>query len=105
MMVRKVQASRELWGKLVGSIDTREKFLDRRLFLAEREWARMRANNSLECRNCHSLESMDTEKQRTRAKKSHALAQKTGESCIDCHQGIAHHKPEIPEDYEDGAGE
>lgn len=105
MMVRKALATRELWGWMVGSIDTREKFLDKRLFLAEREWKRMRANDSLECRNCHSMESMDTEKQRKRASKSHAMAQKTGETCIDCHQGIAHHKPDVPDDYEDGAGE
>lgn len=94
MMVRKVAATRELYGKLVGSIDTREKFEAKRLQLAEREWKRMRANDSLECRNCHSLESMDTGKQKQRAKKSHAMAQRSGETCIDCHQGIAHHKPE-----------
>jgi cytochrome c-type protein NapC len=92
-MLRKVQASRELWGKLTGSIDTREKFEATRLKLAEREWARMKANDSLECRNCHTLRSMDPEKQKPRAKKSHELAVKSGETCIDCHKGIAHHKP------------
>jgi cytochrome c-type protein NapC len=40
-MVRKVQASRELWGKFTGSIDTREKFEAKRLSLARREWERM----------------------------------------------------------------
>ena len=92
-MVRKVQASRELYGKVVGSIDTREKFEAKRLELARREWARMKGNNSLECRNCHSIESMDNEKQKPRAQKSHALAVKNNETCIDCHKGIAHHKP------------
>ena len=92
-MMRKVQASRELWGKLTGTIDTREKFEAKRLQLAEREWARMKANDSLECRNCHTLKSMDPEKQKPRAKKSHELAVKSGETCIDCHKGIAHHKP------------
>lgn len=93
MMVRKVAATRELYGKAVGSIDTREKFEAKRLQLAEREWKRMRANDSLECRNCHSLASMDPEKQKQRAKRSHTLALESGETCIDCHQGIAHHKP------------
>ncbi|MFO1269609.1 MAG: NapC/NirT family cytochrome c [Rubrivivax sp.] len=92
-MMRKVQASRELWGKLTGTIDTREKFEAKRLHLAEREWARMKANDSLECRNCHTLKSMDPERQKPRAKKSHELAVKSGETCIDCHKGIAHHKP------------
>ncbi|MDH5275037.1 MAG: NapC/NirT family cytochrome c, partial [Gammaproteobacteria bacterium] len=48
-MVRKVQASRELYGKVTGTVDTREKFEAKRLTLARREWARMKANNSLEC--------------------------------------------------------
>ncbi|MCK6421195.1 MAG: NapC/NirT family cytochrome c [Aquabacterium sp.] len=70
-MMRKIQASRELWGKMTGSIDTREKFEAKRLHLAEREWARMKANDSLECRNCHSFESMAKDVQKPRAKKSH----------------------------------
>ena len=99
-MIRKVQASRELYGKVVGSIDTPEKFEAKRLELAEREWARMKANNSLECRNCHSLQSMDVEKQKPRASKSHELAIKNNETCIDCHKGIAHHKPKgMKEEY------
>jgi cytochrome c-type protein NapC len=92
-MLRKVQATRELYGKAVGSIDTREKFEAKRLYLAEREWARMKANDSLECRNCHTLKSMDVEKQKPRARKSHELAVKNKDTCIDCHKGIAHHKP------------
>lgn len=92
-MLRKIQASRELLGKVTGTIDTPEKFEAHRLKLAEREWARMKANDSLECRNCHTLKSMDTEKQKPRAKKSHELATKNGDTCIDCHKGIAHHKP------------
>ncbi|HRD84482.1 MAG TPA: NapC/NirT family cytochrome c [Rubrivivax sp.] len=92
-MLRKIQASRELYGKVMGTIDTREKFEAKRLQLAEREWARMKANDSLECRNCHSHQSMDPEKQKPRAKKSHELAKKNNETCIDCHKGIAHHKP------------
>jgi len=93
-MLRKIQASREVWGKLVGTIDTREKFEAKRLQLAESEWARMKANESLECRNCHTLASMDPEKQKPRAKKSHEMAKKNGDTCIDCHKGIAHHKPQ-----------
>ena len=93
-MLRKIQASREVWGKLVGTIDTREKFEAKRLKLAESEWARMKANESLECRNCHTLASMDPERQKPRAKKSHEMAKKNGDTCIDCHKGIAHHKPQ-----------
>ncbi len=93
-MLRKIQASREVWGKLTGTIDTREKFEAKRLKLAESEWARMKANQSLECRNCHSIDAMDAERQKPRAKKSHEMAKKDGDTCIDCHKGIAHHKPQ-----------
>ncbi|MFO1327294.1 MAG: NapC/NirT family cytochrome c [Rubrivivax sp.] len=92
-MWRKIQASNELLHKALGSIDSREKFEAKRLQLAENEWRRMKANDSLECRNCHTLKSMDVEKQKPRAKKSHELAVKNNETCIDCHKGIAHHKP------------
>jgi len=93
-MLRKLKASKEVWGKLTGSIDTHEKFMAKRLELARDEWARMKANDSLECRNCHTLASMNPEKQQPRARKSHEMAAKSNETCIDCHKGIAHHKPE-----------
>jgi cytochrome c-type protein NapC len=100
-MLRKIQASQEVWGKLTGSIDTHEKFEARRLELAQHEWARMKANNSLECRNCHSLESMDPEKQKPRARKSHEMAARDGDTCIECHKGIAHHKPQGMKEEDD----
>ena len=93
-MIRKVQASREVWGKLTGTIDTREKFEAKRLKLARSEWARMKASDSRECRNCHSFESMNSEVQKQRARKQHEMAIEDNMTCIDCHKGIAHHKPE-----------
>ena len=93
-MIRKVQASREVWGKLTGTIDTREKFEAKRLKLARSEWARMKAADSRECRNCHSFESMNSEAQKQRARKQHEMAIEDNLTCIDCHKGIAHHKPE-----------
>ena len=92
-MVRKIQASAEVWGKLMGTIDTKEKFEANRLRLAENEWARMKAVDSRECRNCHSFEGMDIEKQKLRGSKMHKIAQDEKKTCIDCHKGIAHHKP------------
>jgi cytochrome c-type protein NapC len=92
-MVRKIKASGELWGKLLGTIDTKEKFEANRLRLAENEWARMKAVDSRECRNCHSFEGMDTEKQKLRGAKMHKIGQEEKKTCIDCHKGIAHNKP------------
>ncbi len=95
-IARKMQASKEVWGHLFGTIDTREKFNDHRLELALHEWARFKANDSLECRNCHSAESMDITKQSPRASVAHQRFLFTGEkTCIDCHKGIAHQLPDM----------
>jgi len=93
-VARKMQASKEVWGWIFGTINTREKFQAKRLELAQREWARFRANNSLECRNCHSEQSMDFTRQSPRASDAHQRFLVSGEkTCIDCHQGIAHELP------------
>ena len=95
-IARKMQASKEVWGKIFGTISTRDKFVEKRLELAQHEWARLKANNSLECRNCHSAESMDITRQSPRAVEAHEKFLFTGEkTCIDCHKGIAHHLPDM----------
>ena len=95
-IARKMQASKEVWGKIFGTINTREKFLEHRLTLAQHEWTRLEANNSLECRNCHSEESMDITRQSTRAAEAHERFLFTGEkTCISCHKGIAHQLPDM----------
>lgn len=95
-IARKMQASKEVWGHIFGSISTRDKFLDLRREMAEREWVRMAANDSLECRNCHSAESMDITRQGRRAAEAHQRFLFTGENtCIDCHKGIAHQLPDM----------
>src|SRR5262245_14373997 len=95
-IARKMQASKEVWGKIFGTINTREKFLDHRRELAEHEWARLKANDSLECRNCHNFQFMDFTRQSQRAKQMHSTALASGQAtCIDCHKGIAHHLPDM----------
>lgn len=95
-IARKTQASKEVWGKLFGTINTREKFLAKRLELAQHEWIRFKANDSLECRNCHNFEYMDFTRQSARAAAQHSTALATGEkTCIDCHKGIAHQLPDM----------
>jgi cytochrome c-type protein NapC len=96
-IARKMQASKEVWGKIFGIIDTREKFEALRWTLASHEWERMGANRSAECRNCHRPESMDLAKQGRQAAVAHKSQLLTGrKSCIDCHKGIAHTLPEPP---------
>ena len=95
-IARKMQASKEVWGHIFGSIATRDAFLDMRRHLAESEWARMKANDSLECRNCHSTVSMDLSRQNPRAANAHERFLLTNErTCIDCHKGIAHRLPDM----------
>jgi nitrate/TMAO reductase-like tetraheme cytochrome c subunit len=89
---RKIQATNELYHHILGSIDTPEKFEKRRLDLAQHVWATMKANDSHECRNCHSAEAMDPHKQ-TPASQVMFAAMKAGATCIDCHRGIAHKLP------------
>jgi cytochrome c-type protein NapC len=95
-MARKMQASKEVFAWLTGAISTPEKFEARRREMAEREWARMKKNDSLECRNCHEFVYMDFTRQSMRASKQHSTALADGsKTCIDCHKGIAHHLPEM----------
>jgi nitrate/TMAO reductase-like tetraheme cytochrome c subunit len=89
-VVRKVQATRELYGKVVGTIDTPEKFEAHRLRLATNVWQAMKRTDSRECRNCHTIESMNPRFQKPRARTQHLTAMETGQTCIDCHKGIAH---------------
>ena len=97
-VIRKIKATNELFHKMLGTINTKEKFEANRLAMAQRVWEDMRATNSRECRNCHSLETMNLEIQDRQAQRRHTLEwfEKKGETCIDCHEGIAH---ELPEDY------
>ena len=97
-MIRKVKASGEVWGKLTGSIDTKEKFEAKRMQLATNEWERMKARDSIECRNCHSFDAMSPELQKKTPYKKHMAAKEQGKSCIDCHKGIAHN---LPKEYEE----
>ncbi|MBE8168810.1 MAG: cytochrome c3 family protein [Shewanella sp.] len=95
-IARKMQASKEVWGKIFGTISTREKFEGKRRELAEHEWTRLKANDSLECRNCHNFAYMDFTRQAPRAAKAHSTSLASGEkTCIDCHKGIAHHLPDM----------
>lgn len=89
-IVRKIQASREVFFWLTGKIDTPEKFNEHRFELAQNVWKAMKDTDSRECRNCHNFESMNPEFQKPRARKQHMNAFETGQTCIDCHKGIAH---------------
>ena len=95
-IARKMQASKEVFAWITGSISTPEKFEARRRTLAEHEWHRLKANDSLECRNCHQFDYMDFTRQSQRAVNMHSTALADGDkTCIDCHKGIAHRLPDM----------
>ena len=74
--------------------------------MAQKVWATMKSTDSRECRNCHDINHMDLEKQQPRARGQHEDAKTSGETCIDCHKGIAHkHVEEKKEDTGEGEGE
>ena len=97
-VIRKSQASFEVWGKITGTIDTPEKFEAKRMQLATHEWERMKDSNSRECRNCHNFDAMSSELQKQTPYKKHMKAKEEGKTCIDCHKGIAH---QLPKEYEE----
>lgn len=91
-VIRKIQASNEVLHKVLGTIDTPEKFNEKRLVLAKNVWRAMKSTDSRECRNCHHFDSMKPEDQKKRSRNQHANAMEQGNTCIDCHKGIAHNK-------------
>jgi cytochrome c-type protein NapC len=94
-LVRKVRATaNELPKHFLGTMDTPEKFEEKRMELAQRVWATMKATDSRECRNCHENVWMDLTKQWGGAQRNHEIGIEKGLTCIDCHQGIAHKLPE-----------
>jgi len=94
---RKIQATNELWHKMLGTVDTPAKFEQHRLELAEQVWATMKASNSRECRNCHTVEAFAVSKMSPAAQQGMMPGLQAGLTCIDCHKGIAHHLPQTSE--------
>jgi cytochrome c-type protein NapC len=96
LIVAKIHATWDIYGHITGMIDTKEKFQAKRAEMAHRVWARMQANDSHECRNCHKTEKMNSELQSEKGRARHAKGKAEGLTCVDCHFGIAHQEPEGP---------
>ncbi|QDQ88753.1 cytochrome c-type protein NapC [Alcaligenaceae bacterium SJ-26] len=95
-MLRKLEAYNDVLQTILGSADTPEKFNERRQAMAEREWARMKARDSQNCRSCHKADHFDFSQQGRRAAETHQQGLvEEGKTCIDCHKGIAHSLPQI----------
>lgn len=96
-LVRKIQATfNEVPQHLLGKINTSEKFEAHRAEMATSVWQEMKGNDSRECRNCHSYDAMAASMQGRSAAKKHSAQwrERSGDTCIDCHFGIAHTLPQ-----------
>ena len=102
-MVAKVMAAKDVYHEIMGTIDTPEKYEAHRWNMASRVWAKMEASDSRECRTCHDWDQMDLSEQGRSARKRHPRAIDEGETCIDCHKGVAHEIPDEPEEPQNQA--
>lgn len=89
-MARKVEAVREVWGHYSGIIDTPQKYAAHAPAMKAREIARLKANDSRECRDCHDTRRMLSVIQSSKAQRFHRALANNRRTCIDCHAGIAH---------------
>ncbi|MEJ1470346.1 MAG: NapC/NirT family cytochrome c [Candidatus Sedimenticola sp. (ex Thyasira tokunagai)] len=104
-MLAKIMASKDVYHELLGTIDTKEKYEAYRWKMANVVWDKMKANDSRECRSCHAFESMDLAEQDRSARKRHGNATDKGQTCIDCHKGIAHEEPDEPDEPDEDEDE
>ena len=99
-LARHIRASREAWYHLRGELNTPAKYENRRMELAQSVWTELKANDSAECRSCHTPAAMALAKQPSSAAGVEAISPATMHqslaasfTCIDCHKGLAHTLP------------
>jgi cytochrome c-type protein NapC len=92
----KLFALRDVLYEWLGTIDSEAKFEAKRWQMANRVWAKMRANDSRECRSCHDYSFMQYDQQGQRASRKHSRTDMRGKTCIDCHSGLVHEEPLEP---------
>jgi cytochrome c-type protein NapC len=78
MLMAKVRATKDLWGHLIGTLNTEEKFEAHRAQLAQNVWRRMKKTDSLECRNCHKEQAWSPDLQSESSKAQHAKGKADG---------------------------
>lgn len=94
-------AFKDLLANWQGTIATRELYDAKRRVLAERVWARLEADGSQTCRDCHGHDAMDAHAQSAEAVTMMEFAVEEGKrTCITCHKGVAH---TIPNDWRSSA--
>jgi nitrate/TMAO reductase-like tetraheme cytochrome c subunit len=85
---------KDVIGEISGTISTEEKFNKERKRMAEEVWAEFKANNSANCRTCHTITAEVVKKQEDYVQSMHQEFLQGNMTCIDCHAGIAHKAPD-----------
>ena len=93
----------DVFAEMRGGMPDKAAFEAKRGELAKQVWARMKADDSATCRQCHTPGAMDLFAQSEKAAERHRAARESGETCIDCHRGIAHFPPEFTEGANEAA--
>ena len=104
-MATKIGAVKDIFGEITGKIASEEQYNAHKLTMAESVWKKLKASDSATCRNCHSFDAMDILAQRPEARKAHPAAIKEGQTCIDCHRGVAHILPDMRASNSAGAAQ
>ncbi|MTH47842.1 NapC/NirT family cytochrome c [Intestinirhabdus alba] len=94
-LATKIGALKDVWGEMTGKIDTPEKYEAHKLEMAQNVWDGLKKSDSATCRSCHDFKAMDVLAQKPEARNQHPVAMKAGDTCIDCHKGVAHILPNM----------
>lgn len=89
----KIRATKDIYLRLRGEITPDNFEREHRARLAAISTAEFRESDSRNCRYCHDPARMDLANQSRSAARRHQGMAERGESCIDCHAGIAHQLP------------
>jgi len=91
----KVLASKDLFYWVLGKLATDADYEAHRLEMAETVWAKMKSTDSRECRSCHQVDAVNFALMDPKAAQTMQEGLARGETCIDCHKGIAHKMPDM----------
>ncbi|QXO18600.1 MULTISPECIES: NapC/NirT family cytochrome c [Vibrio] len=93
-LIVKITASADVIHKLTGDIRLDNFETEHRPRLAKHVTQQFIDNKSKQCRYCHQIERMELENQARTTARRHQMMEERGQSCIDCHAGIAHKLPQ-----------
>ena len=90
-----MQASKEVWGKIFGTIATREKFAAMRRSWPSTNGTRLKANDSWNAATATARSRWTSPARAPRGPGARRFLFSGERTCIDCHKGIAHRLPDM----------